>query len=137
MTTDLVMDALEMAVFNRRTQLISDVITHSDAGSQYTSILYTERLAEIGARPSIGTIGDNYDNALAESMNGLYKSELIRRRSPWRNAEHLEIETLAYIEWFNHRRLHGELDHTPPAEHEADYYDRQRHQATNQTPTLT
>ena len=77
---------------------------------QYTSILYTERLAEIGARPSIGTIGDNYDNALAESMNGLYKSELIRRRGPWRNAEHLEIETLAYIEWFNHRRLHGELD---------------------------
>ena len=137
MTTDLVMDALEMAVFNRRTQLISDVITHSDAGSQYTSILYTERLAEIGARPSIGTIGDSYDNALAESMNGLYKSELIRRRGPWRNAEHLEIETLAYIEWFNHRRLHGELDHTPPAEHEADYYDRQRHQATNQTPTLT
>ena len=134
MTTDLVMDALEMAVFNRRTQLISDVITHSDAGSQYTSILYTERLAEIGARPSIGTIGDSYDNALAESMNGLYKSELIRRRDLWRNAEHLEIETLAYIEWFNHRRLHGELDHTPPSEHEADYYDRQRHQATNQTP---
>ena len=67
-------------------------------------------LAEIGARPSIGTIGDSYDNALAESMNGLYESELIRRRGPWRNAEHLEIETLAYIEWFNHRRLHGELD---------------------------
>jgi putative transposase len=137
MTTDLVMDALEMAVFNRRTRLIGDVIAHSDAGSQYTSITYTERLAEIGARPSIGTIGDSYDNALAESMNGLYKTELVRRRGPWRNAEHLEIETLAYIEWFNHRRLHGELDHAPPAEHEADYYDRHRQQATDQTPTLT
>ena len=116
MTTDLVMDALEMAVFNRRTRLINDVIAHSDAGSQYTSIRYTERLAEIGARPSIGSIGDSYDNALAESMNGLYKTELIRPRGPWRNAEHLEIETLAYNEWFNHRRLHGELDHLPPAE---------------------
>jgi transposase InsO family protein len=104
---------------------------------QYTSILYTERLAEIGARPSIGTIGDSYDNALAESMNGLYKTELIRRRGPWRNAEHVEIETLAYIEWFNHQRLHGELGHVPPAEHEANYYDRHRQQATDQTPTLT
>lgn len=136
MTTDLVMDALEMAVFNRRTQLISDVITHSDAGSQYTSILYTDRLVEIGARPSIGTVGDSYDNALAESMNGLYKTELIRRRGPWRNADHLEIETLAYIEWFNHRRLHGELGQVPPAEHEADYYDRHRAITTDQTPTL-
>jgi putative transposase len=137
MTTDLVMDALEMAVFNRRTRLINDVIAHSDAGSQYTSIRYTERLAEIGAQPSIGSIGDSYDNALAESMNGLYKTELIRRRGPWRNAEHLEIETLAYIEWFNHRRLHGELDHVPPAEHETAHYDRLRHEATDQTPTLT
>ena len=137
MTTDLVMDALEMAVFNRRTRLIDDVIAHSDAGSQYVSIAYTERLAEIGARPSIGSIGDSYDNALAESMNGLYKTELIRRRGPWRNAEHVEIETLAYIEWFNHRRLHGELGQVPPAEHEADYYDRHRAITTDQTPTLT
>ena len=137
MTTDLVMDALEMAVFNRRTRLINDVIAHSDAGSQYTSIRYTERLAEIDAQPSIGSIGDSYDNALAESMNGLYKTELIRPRGPWRNAEHLEIETLAYIEWFNHRRLHGELDHVPPAEHETVHYDRLRHEATDQTPTLT
>jgi len=136
MTTDLVMDALEMAVFNRRTRLINDVIAHSDAGSQYTSILYTERLAEIGARPSIGTIGDSFDNALAESMNGLYKTELIRRRGPWRSAEHVEIETLAYIEWFNHRRLHGELDHVPPVEHEAAHYDQHRRTATDQTPTL-
>ena len=136
MTTDLVMDALEMAVFNRRTRLIDDVIAHSDAGSQYVSIAYTDRLAEIGARPSIGTIGDSYDNALAESMNGLYKTELIRRRGPWRTAEHLEIETLAYIEWFNHRRVHGELGQVPPAEHEADYYARHRRTATDQTPTL-
>ena len=70
-------------------------------------------------------------------MNGLYKTELIRRRGPWRNAEHLEFETLAYIEWFNHRRLHGELGHVPPAEHEANYYDRHRQEATAQTPTLT
>jgi len=116
---------------------LSRLRLNSDAGSQYTSILYTERLAEIGARPSIGTVGDSYDNALAESMNGLYKTELIRRRGPWRNAEHLEFETLAYIEWFNHRRLHGELGHVPPAEHEANYYNRHRQQATAQTPTLT
>ena len=84
MTTPLVMDALEMAIFSRRHQFIDGLIAHSDAGSQYVSIAYTERLAEIGARPSIGSIGDSYDNALAETMNGLYKTEPIRRRGPWR-----------------------------------------------------
>jgi putative transposase len=122
MTTDLVMGALEMAVFNRRTALLDGVIAHSDAGSQYTSIRYTDRLAEVGARPSIGTIGDSYDNSLAESFNGLYKTELIRPRGPWRNAEHVELETLPYIEWFNHRRLHGEIGNIPPVEHETNHY---------------
>jgi len=101
MTTDLVMDALSMAVWNRRASLLAGVIVHSDAGSQYLSVRYTERLAETGARPSIGSIGDSYDNSLAESVNGLYKTELIRRRGPWRHADHVELETLTYIEWWN------------------------------------
>ena len=90
-----------MAVFSRGLQFIDGVIAHSDAGSQYVSIAYTERLAEIGARPSIGSIGDSYDNSLAESVNGLYKTELIRRQGPWRNVEHVELATLAWVEWFN------------------------------------
>ncbi len=122
MTTELVMDALNMAVHSRRLQLLDGVIVHSDAGSQYVAVSYSERLAEIGARPSIGSIGDSYDNALAESVIGLYKTELIRRQGPWRNAEHVELATLAYVEWFNHRRLHSELGHVPPAEFETTYY---------------
>jgi putative transposase len=137
MTTDLVMDALNMAVFNRRTTLIDGVIAHSDAGSQYVSVRYTERLAEIGARPSIGSIGDSYDNSLAESFNGLFKTELVRRRGPWRHPEHLECEVLAYIEWFNRTRLHGEIGNIPPAEAEAHHYARLRHEAHTPTPTLT
>jgi putative transposase len=137
MTTPLVMDALEMAIFSRRHQLIGGVIAHSDAGSQYVSIAYTERLAEIGARPSIGSIGDSYDNALAETVNGLYKTELIRRRGPWRNAEHVELETLAWVEWFNNRRLHSELGDIPPVEFEHDHYARPRAQHQVPTPTRT
>ena len=136
MTTDLVMDALEMATFNRRTRLIHDVIAHSDAGSQYTSILYTERLAEIGARPSIGTIGDSYDNALAELMNGLYKTELIRRRGPWGNAEHVVIETLAYIEWFNHQRL-SRRTRTRPTRQARSQLLQSPPPASDSSPTLT
>ena len=136
MTTDMVMDALEQAVWSRQT-LLTDVIAHSDAGSQYTSIRYTERLAEIGAKPSIGTVGDSYDNALAESFNGLYKNELIKRKGPWRNAEHVELATLAYIEWFNHRRLHSEIGDIPPAEHETTYYHHYRPQPQVPTPTRT
>ena len=134
MTTPLVMDALDMAVFSRRLQIIGGVIAHSDAGSQYVSIAYTERLAEIGARPSIGSIGDSYDNSLAESVNGLYKTELIRRQAPWRNVEHVELATLGWVEWFNNRRLHSELGDIPPAEFEANYYARTRAEATLQTP---
>ena len=137
MTTPLVMDALEMAIFSRRHQFIDGLIAHSDAGSQYVSIAYTERLAEIGARPSIGSIGDSYDNALAETVNGLYKTELIRRRGPWRHTEHVELETLAWVEWFNNRRLHSELGDIPPAEFERDHYARTRPEAKVPTPTRT
>ncbi|MBI4883785.1 MAG: transposase [Actinobacteria bacterium] len=105
--------------------------------AQYVSVAYTERLAEIGARPSIGSIGDSYDNSLAESVNGLYKTELIRRQGPWRNVEHVELATLAWVEWFNTRRLHSELGDIPPAEFESLYYARTRAQAKTQTPTRT
>ena len=137
MTTDLVMDALNMAAFTRRTTMISGVIAHSDAGSQYTSVAYTERLAELNARPSIGTVGDSYDNALAEAVNALYKTELIKRRGPWRNTEHVELATLAYVEWFNHRRLHSEIGDIPPAEFEANHYHQPRPEQPVPTPTRT
>jgi putative transposase len=137
MTADLVTDALNMAIFSRRQQLVRGVIAHSDAGSQYTSVTYTERLAEIGAQPSIGSIGDSFDNALAESVNGLYNTELIRRHGPWRNADHVELETLTYVDWFNNRRLHSELGHLPPAEFEHDYYARSRTEQQAPTPTRT
>ena len=137
MTADLVKDALEMAIFSRRRQLVRGVIAHSDAGSQYTSITYTERLGEIGALASIGSIGDSYDNALAESVNGLYKTELIRRRGPWRHAEHVELETLAWVDWFNNRRLHSELGDIPPTEFEHNYYAQTRTQHQVPTPTRT
>jgi putative transposase len=135
MTTPLVMDALEMAIFSRRHQLLDGVIAHSDAGSQYVSVSYTERLAEINAQPSIGSIGDSFDNAMAETMNGLYKTELIRRQGPWRNAEHVELATLAWVEWFNTRRLHSELGDVPPTEFEANYYARPRAETKVPTPT--
>lgn len=137
MTADLVTDALDMAIFSRRTQLLHGVIAHSDAGSQYTSVAHTERLAEIHALASIGSIGDSYDNAMAESVNGLYKTELIRRQGPWRNAEHVELATLTYVDWFNQRRLHSELGDIPPAEFEHDYYARTRTEHQVPTPTRT
>jgi putative transposase len=121
MRTELVLDALEMAVW-RRASLLDGLICHSDAGSQYTSIRYTERLAEIGAAPSIGSVGDSYDNSLAESTIGLYKTELIRRHGPWRTLEEVELATLAYLDWYNHHRLHGQIGNLPPAELEATYY---------------
>lgn len=136
MTTDLVMDALEQAVWTRRRPL-HGLVAHSDAGSQYVAIRYTERLAEIGARPSIGTVGDSYDNSMAESFNGLYKNELIKPQGPWRNAEHVELATLTYIDWFNTRRLHSEIGNIPPAEAEAHYYHHQRPDPTVPAPTRT
>jgi putative transposase len=124
MRTELVLDALEMAVW-RRAGVLDGLICHSDAGSQYTAVRYTDRLAEIGAAPSIGTVGDSYDNSLAESVIGLFKTELIRRHSPWRTVDEVELATLGWVDWYNTRRLHGELGHIPPAEHEAAYYAQQ------------
>jgi putative transposase len=119
--TDLALDALEMALWSRRTKELAGLIHHSDRGVQYLANRYTERLAEAGAVPSVGSRGDSYDNALAESFNGLYKTELIRHAGPWRGLDDVEYATLKYVDWFNHRRLHGELGMTTPAEFEATF----------------
>ena len=121
MRTDMVIDAVDMACFHRGTRL-DGLILHSDAGSQFTSIRYTERLEDLGARPSIGTVADSYDNALAETVNGLYKTELIHRRAPWRTVDDVELATLSWVHWFNTDRLHGALDDIPPVEFEAAHY---------------
>jgi putative transposase len=122
MRTEMVLDALEMARWSRGTRL-EGLVAHSDAGSQFTSIRYGERLAELGAIPSIGSVGDSYDNALAEAVNGLYKSELIRGpgQGPWKTIEDVELATLAWVHWHNTERLHGYLGDVPPAEFEAAY----------------
>jgi putative transposase len=117
--TDLALDALEMALWARRAAPLAGLIHHSDRGVQYLAIRSTERLAAAGVVPSVGSRGDSYDNALAESFNGLYKTELIRHGGPWRGREDVEYATLDYVDWFNHRRLHGELGMLPPAEFEA------------------
>jgi putative transposase len=122
--TKLALDALNMAYWRRQGQQLTGLIHHSDRGGQYLSIRYTERLAEAGVLPSVGSKGDSYDNALAESFNGLYKTELIWHQGPWTGLEDVEHATLEYIDWFNTRRLHGELGMVPPAEFEAIYYDR-------------
>lgn len=124
MRTEMVLDALEMARWPRGTQL-EGLRCHSDAGSQFTSLRYGERLAEIGAVPSIGTVGDSYDNALAETVNGYYKAELIRGRArpgPWRTVDVVELATLGWVHWHNHQRLHGYLGDLPPAEFEGRFY---------------
>jgi putative transposase len=126
--SDLAIDALEMAVFNRRRAGadLSALVHHSDRGVQYLSIRYSERLADNRIVASVGSKGDSYDNALAESFNGLYKWELIYRQGPWRGLDDVEFATLTYVDWFNHQRLHGEItndnSYTTPAEHEALYY---------------
>jgi transposase InsO family protein len=120
--TDFVLDALEQALYNRRPVRNGGLIHHSDRGVQYVSIRYTERLAEAGIEPSVGSVGDSYDNALAETINGLYKAEVIHRRGPWRNMEAVEMATLEWIDWFNNRRLLGPIGNIPPAEAEANYY---------------
>jgi putative transposase len=119
--SDLALDALEMAIYARRDQNLDGLIHHSDRGVQYLEIRYTERLGEAGVVNSVGSRGDSYDNALAESFNGLYKTELIRRQGPWRGLDDVEFATLEYIDWFNHRRLHSEIGKIPPAELEATY----------------
>jgi putative transposase len=124
MTTDLVLDALEMGIWQRRHtgHDLQGLIHHSDAGSQYTSIRYSERLAEAGAQPSIGSVGDSYDNAMAESIIGLFKTELIRRRGPWRGLDAVELATLEWVDWYNNRRLFEAIGDIPPAEAEANHY---------------
>jgi putative transposase len=123
MRTGMVLDALEMARWARGTQL-EGLRCHSDAGSQFTSVRYGERLAELGAVPSIGSVGDSYDNALAETVNGLYKTELIRGpgQGPWKTIEDVELATLGWVHWHNTERLHGYLGDVPPAEFETAHY---------------
>jgi len=126
--SDLAIDALEMAVWNRQRAGadLSALTHHSDRGVQYLSVRYSERLAENQIIASVGSKGDSYDNALAESFNGLYKWELIYRQGPWRGIDDVEFATMTYVDWFNHRRLHGEItddaSYTTPAEFEAAYY---------------
>jgi transposase InsO family protein len=122
MNTDFVLDALEQALYARQPDKSEDLIHHSDRDSQYVSIRYTERLAEAGIDPSVGSKGDSYDNALAETINGLYKAELIHRRGPWKSMESVELATLEWVSWFNHQRLMEPLGYIPPGEAEANYY---------------
>ena len=117
-----VLDALEQAIHDRKPVGKGGLVHHSDRGSQYLSIKYTERLAEAGIEPSVGSVGDSYDNALAETINGLYKAEVIHRRGPWRSFEAVEFATLEWVDWFNHRRLLEPIGNIPPAEAEANYY---------------
>jgi transposase InsO family protein len=127
MRAELVLDALEQAIWARSDA--KGVIHHSDRGSQYVSIRYTERLAEFGAQPSVGSVGSSYDNALAETMIGLFKAEVIHRDGPWRGLDDVEYATLSWIDWFNNRRLLEPIGYVPPAEFEATY-----HQSTGQLP---
>jgi putative transposase len=125
MKTALVLDALEMAIWARGRQGVHDLaglIHHTDAGSQYTSIAVTERLAAVGAAPSVGTVGDAFDNALAESEIGLFKTEVIRPRGPWKGLGDVELAVLEWVDWHNHRRLHTACYDLPPAEYEQIYY---------------
>ena len=129
MRTDFVLDALEQALYARQPERDDALIHHSDRGSQYVSIRYSERLAEAGIEPSVGSKGDSYDNALAETINGLYKAELIHRRAPWKTKEAVELATLEWVSWFNHHRLLAPIGYIPPAEAEANYWREQERQA--------
>ena len=131
MHTEFVLDALEQALYARQPERDGALIHHSDRGSQYVSIRYSERLAEAGIEPSVGSKGDSYDNALAETINGLYKAEVIHRRS-WPTRESVELATLEWVAWFNHHRLLGPIGYIPPAEAEANYY----RQLASQTSTV-
>ena len=120
MRTDFVLDALEQVLYDRQPQRDEALIQHSDRGSQYVSIRYSERLAEAGIEPSVGSRGDSYDNALAETINGLYKAELIHRRAPCKTRESLELAALEWVSWFNHHRLLEPSGYIPPAEAEGN-----------------
>lgn len=119
--TDLALDALKMAIWRRQNQGadLQGLVHHSDRGVQYRAIRYSQRLADAGAVASVGSKGDSFDNAMAEAFNSLFKAELVRNKGPWRGLDDLEMATVEYIDWYNNRRLHGELGHVPPAEHEA------------------
>ena len=134
MQTDFVLDALEQALYERQPERAESLVHHSDRGSQYVSIRYTERLAEAGIEPSVGSRGDSYDNALAETINGLYKTELIHRRAPWKTRESVELATLEWVHWFNHIRLLEPIGYIPPAEAEANYW---RQLASETTPVAS
>lgn len=136
---ELALDALDMAIWRRdaleaRLGELSGLVHHSDRGGQYLAVRYSDRLGEVGAVASVGSKGDSYDNALAESTNGLYKAELIRQRGPWRGLDDVELATLEYVDWFNHRRLHEAIGHVPPVEFETAYY-RNRTPTSAPTPT--
>lgn len=125
MTTDLVLAAINQAIFTRHREgvkVLAGLVHHNDAGSQYTSVRFTERLVEEGIDASVGVVGDAHDNSLAESINGLYKTELIKPRRPWRNAAQVSAETAAYVDWFNNRRLYEYCGDMPPAKLEMAYY---------------
>jgi putative transposase len=128
MSADLTLDALEQALWARRVK--DKLIHHSDHGGQYIAIRYTDRLDHANIDPSVGSVGDAYDNALAESVIGLYKTELIRKRAPWRTQEAVELATLEWVHWFNTKRLFEPIGNMPPAEYESIYYDEQRAHAT-------
>ena len=130
MPTELPLDALEMALWvrGRAGHDVTGVVHHSDAGSQYTAIRYADRLAEPGALASIGTVGDSYDNAMAESVIGLYKAECVRREGPFRTIDELELATLTWVDWYNTGRLHSSIGYVPPNEYEATYYATTNHQ---------
>jgi putative transposase len=126
--TDIALDALEQALYDRQLSQ-GDLIHHSDRGVQYVSIRYTERLSEVGITPSVGSVGDSYDNALAETIIGLFKTEVIRQQGPWKHVEAVEFATLTWVDWFNNRRLLEPIGDIPPAEKEAAYYRQQNESA--------
>jgi len=127
--TDIALDALEQALWAREVDQNTGLIHHSDRGSQYLAIRYADRLADVGISPSVGSVGDSYDNTLAETINGLYKTEVIRRQGPWKHIEDVEFATLTWVDWFNHRRLLEPIGNVPPAEKEAAYYQQLESQA--------
>jgi putative transposase len=132
MQTDFGLDTPEQALYTREPEREDGLVHHSDRGPQYVSIRYSERLAQVGMEPFVGSKCDSYDNALAETINGLYKAELIQRRAPWRTPEAVELTTLEWLSWFNHHRPLEPIGYIPPAEAEANYY----RQLTGQTETV-
>ena len=125
LVTDFVLDALEQAIYDRCGSTTTGLVHHSDRGTQYLSMRYTDRLADADVAPSVGSRGDSYDNALAESIIGLFKTEVIQRKGPWRHLEAVEFATLTWVDWFNHRRLLEPIGYVPPADFEARYYEQQ------------